>query len=186
MLPLSTLICRCSCNFNWSLAFYSDYGGIYLDHDVIAVKSFDALRGHDFTMGRALPFTVNNGAMLGRRGAPFAQIWLETYRSPELCLEYGFESVRKAHNLSVLFPHLVHVEERSLVQPNYLHTELLYRDRYDWSANYAVHVFGEGKAKVPADGESLKGYDCMLGEVMRLVYFGDSKLLSNDTWKGLK
>ena len=164
----------------------SDYGGIYLDHDVIVVKSFDTLRSHDFTMGRPVSYALNNGVMLGRQGAPFAQIWLETYRSPSLRLDYGYESVRTAHNLSQLFPHLVHVEERSLAQPNYLNVEAFYRDPYDWSDNYAVHVMGETVARIPTDAESLKGYDCMLGEVMRLAYFGDPKLLSSTTWKGLK
>lgn len=128
----------------------SDYGGIYLDHDVIVVKSFDAMRSHDFTMGRPVSYALNNGVMLGRQGAPFAQIWLETYRSPSLRLDYGYESVRTAHNLSQLFPHLVHVEERSLAQPNYLNVEAFYRDPYDWSDNYAIHVMGETVARTPS------------------------------------
>jgi len=91
--------------------FIVDYGGIYLDHDVVVVKSFDTLRKYDFTMGREISFSLNNGIMIGREGAPFAQIWLETYRSTSMNLtRFGYESVRMAHNLSVLFPHLLHVE----------------------------------------------------------------------------
>ena len=164
-----------------------DYGGIYLDHDAIVVKSFNPLRKFDMTIGREASHSLNNGVMLGRQGAPFLQLWLETYRSPNLDLKkWGYDSVRMAHHIWEYFPHLVHVEETSLAHPNYLDPEHYYRDPYDWSGNYAVHLMREHTAKIPDDVESLKGYDCLLGQVMRLVYFGDQKLLSNVTWKGMK
>ena len=165
----------------------ADYGGIYLDHDIIVVKSFDTLRQYDFTIGREAPYSLNNGVMLGRQGTPFAQIWLETFRSPRLDMRHrGYESVRMAHRLSVLFPHLVHVENSSLAQPNYLNAHLFYRDYYNWSGNYAIHVMSEKPHRVPKNLIMLAGYDCLLGEVMRFVYFGDSKLRSNNRWKGMK
>ena len=98
----------------------------------------------------------------------------------------GYESVRMAHRLSELFPHLVHVEESSLAQPNFLHPELFYRDQYDWSENYAIHVMRERASRIPKNPITLAGYDCLVGEVMRFVYYGDSKLRSNKSWKGMK
>ncbi|KAK2184067.1 hypothetical protein NP493_285g03034 [Ridgeia piscesae] len=164
-----------------------DYGGIYLDHDAIVVKSFNPLRKFDLTIGRESDYSLNGGVMLGRQGAPFLQLWLETYRSPNLNLKkWGYDSVRMAHHIWEYFPHLVHVEETSLAHPNYLDPQNYYRDPYDWSGNYAVHLMREQIAKIPNDPKSLKGYDCLLGQVMRLVYFGDQKLLSNVTWKGMK
>ena len=165
----------------------TDYGGIYLDHDVIVVKSFDTLRKYDFTIGRESSNSLNNGVMLGRQGTPFAQIWLETYRSPTLDMRHRCnESVRMAHRLSELFPHLVHVENSSLAQPNYFHPEMFYRDHYNWSGNYAIHVMRETPHRIPKHPIRLAGYDCLLGEVMRFVYYGDSKLRSKKRWKGMK
>ena len=165
----------------------ADYGGIYLDYDTIVVKPFDTLRKYDFTIGREAPLSLNNGIMLGRQGTPFAQIWLETYRSPLLDMRHRLlESVRMAHRLSELFPHLVHIENRSLTHPNYFQPELFYRDHYNWSGNYAIHVMRERPSRIPKNPTTLAGYDCLLGEVMRFVYYGDSKLRSNKSWKGMK
>ena len=40
----------------------------------MVLKSFDDLRRYDFTLGRETSFALNNGVMVGRRGAPFAQV----------------------------------------------------------------------------------------------------------------
>ena len=40
----------------------------------MALKSFDDLRRYDFTLGRETSYSLNNGVMVGRRGAPFAQV----------------------------------------------------------------------------------------------------------------
>ena len=45
-----------------------------MDMDVMALKSFDDLRRYDFTLGRETSYALNGGVMIGRRGAPFAQV----------------------------------------------------------------------------------------------------------------
>lgn len=59
----------------------AEYGGIYLDHDVIVLKSLNPLRNYDVTLGREMPSLLANGVIVARQGAPFLRIWLETYRN---------------------------------------------------------------------------------------------------------
>ena len=62
-------------------SLHSEYGGIYLDHDVILVKSMDPLRRYDVTLGREMPSLLANGVILARSNAQFLRIWLQTYRN---------------------------------------------------------------------------------------------------------
>ena len=88
------------------------------------------------------------------------------------------------HNLSQLYPHLIHVEERSLGHPNWDETEIseLYRGHYNWSGNYAVHVWGRNRRfhhpRSPADIDRL---DSTLGEICRLVLYGSKTLRPTQT-----
>ncbi|KAI0218592.1 hypothetical protein LSAT2_029689 [Lamellibrachia satsuma] len=41
-----------------------DYGGIYIDDDVLVIRSFDPLRGYDLTLGRPVKFALSNGIII--------------------------------------------------------------------------------------------------------------------------
>ena len=61
--------------------YVSAYGGIYLDTDVLVLKSLDPLRVHKLTLGVSGPNEISNGIIIARRGAPFLRMWLENYHS---------------------------------------------------------------------------------------------------------
>ena len=84
------------------------------------------------------------------------------------------------HQLARLFPHLIHVEESSLVRPNWQEDHLLFRDHYNWSSNYAVHVWHR-RGYVPPDPTATHALDNTLGELMRFVYYNDKSLISDGT-----
>ena len=168
---------HCS-NYNFKL-YVSAYGGIYLDTDVLVLKSLDPLRVHKLTLGVSGPNEISNGIIIARRGAPFLRMWLENYHSyvPGV---WGLNSVTFGHRLYELFPHLVHVEREHLLRPTWKETDLIYSTHgkyYDWRHSYTFHVSAEGRFKVPENPEQLKGYDNTLGQVMRYIYFGSPKLL---------
>ena len=64
--------------------YCAEFGGIYLDPDVLVLRSFDPLRRMPLTVGRESlepVAAVANGIIACRRGAVFMRLWLETYRT---------------------------------------------------------------------------------------------------------
>ena len=61
--------------------YVADFGGIYLDTDMLILKSFDPLRGHDLVIARDSDKSIANGIMIARKGALFLRLWLENYRN---------------------------------------------------------------------------------------------------------
>jgi hypothetical protein len=60
------------------------HGGIYLDCDVLVIKSFDPLLGENCVLGRegdAESGGICNAVILAQQEAPFLKRWLETYKS---------------------------------------------------------------------------------------------------------
>ncbi|KAK2188916.1 hypothetical protein NP493_119g01005 [Ridgeia piscesae] len=155
-----------------------DYGGIYIDDDVLIIRSFDPLRNYDLTLGRPVKIALSNGIIIARKGALFLRIWLENYRNynPK---SWGGNSVAKGSTLGKLFPHLVHVEEQSLLHPSWQESPLMFSHRrhYNWTENYCIHIYFENHHKIPKIPEQLKSYDNTLGQVMRHIYYGNSSLI---------
>ena len=157
----------------------SDYGGIYLDTDMLILKTLDPLRVHKLTLGVSGPEEISNGIIIAQRCALFLRMWLENYHNyvPRI---WGYNSVTVGYLLYKLFPHLVHVEKEHLLRPTWKETDLIYsihNKSYNWSQNYSFHVSAENRFKVPKTPEQLKGYNNTLGQVMRYIYFGNPKLL---------
>jgi len=61
----------------------AEFGGIYLDPDVLVLRSFDPLRRLPLTLGRQTikPPTIANGIIICRPGVVFLRLWLETYKT---------------------------------------------------------------------------------------------------------
>lgn len=144
----------------------------------MVLRSFEQLRRHSFVIGREMKNSLNNGILLSTPGAPFARLWLESYRS------HGSETwtTQTGHRIAELFPHLLHVEAASLTRPTVNELGLMYSSKmkYNWTDNYAVHFMWEERpdVRIPRSPVELLQYDCTMAEVMRFVYGGRVKLAS--------
>lgn len=159
-----------------SLFTLADNGGIYLDTDVLVVKSFDPLRTHDVTLGRESPYGLGNSIILSSPSSPFLCVWMSVYaRYAPYPWNWAAYSVWAPNKLQKLLPNNVHVEQDSLLKPSWTEADLLYDRVYDWSDNYAVHVWKRySKTTLPDNPENIKHLNSTLGQIMRLIYF-DSK-----------
>ena len=137
-----------------------------MDFDAIVIKSFAPLRKYDVVLGQELRYSLANGIILAKRAAPFLRIWLETYHTYQ-AKEWAEHSCKIPMNLSKLFPHLLHIEETSLMRPNWLEKGL-FKGHYPWRKNYAIHVWKK-HGKVPVNEAELVGLNSTLGELMRHV-----------------
>lgn len=49
------------------------YGGIYIDLDIVCLRSLEFLRGYDFVMPQTMPVGFSNDFLVGRKGHPFLE-----------------------------------------------------------------------------------------------------------------
>lgn len=63
------------------LEFLRDYGGMYLDMDVITLNPYDPLLEHRFVMGIQAQRGFCNAVMLAEPNTPFINTWYREYRS---------------------------------------------------------------------------------------------------------
>jgi hypothetical protein len=121
------------------------------------------------TLGRETPSALANGIILAKREAPFLRIWLETYHT-FTGRSWNSHSTKMPHRLLEIFPHLLHVEETSIVKPSWSDWKKLFFGHYPWQKNYAIHVW-KGRAKPPANSTEIANLNSTLGEVMRHVLY---------------
>ena len=138
-----------------------------MDFDAIVIKSFAPLRKYDVVLGQKLRYSLANGIILAKRAAPFLRIWLETYHTFQ-ANEWAEHSCIIPMKLSKMFPHLLHIEETSLIRPNWQEADLLFNGHYPWRKNYAIHVW-KRRGKVASNETELVGLNSTLGELMRHV-----------------
>lgn len=89
------------------------YGGIYMDTDVISLKSFDTFLHHlkPMTMGMERQSRLPNTIMIGQRNNSFLYRWLRKYDTFN-DKEWGIHSVIWPSKLAKLHPHEINIEDR--------------------------------------------------------------------------
>lgn len=83
-------------------------GGIYLDIDVFCVRPFSPLLDRSMIMGTEPQQGLCNAVMLAEPGAPFLDVWFETYRDFDE-RNWNAHSVRRPYQLAKQHPNLIDV-----------------------------------------------------------------------------
>ncbi len=153
------------------------YGGIYLDLDVIVLKSFDPLLGHNCTFGAESLDLLGSGVIIARPNASFIHLLYDQYRTFD-DKSWNYHSVILPMRLARKFPNLVHVEWDSMHRPNWMERSWLYNEGklWDWINNYTVHLWYRYHNK-DYDPESIKYLNTTMGEIFRYIYYG-----KHDIW----
>ena len=158
-----------------------EQGGIYLDLDVMVIKSFDDLRRYPCTLGFELEHRVCSGVIVCTKEHPFLYLWLNSY----------YEDFRKfwAHNSGTVssrlvhrYPDIIHIEETKLHVPNYQNVKQIWGEIYDWKDNYAMHtwirVAYPRHIKPYPTPESIKTMNTTYGQMARAVFYGSPELIN--------
>jgi len=163
------------------LAIVDEHGGLYIDLDVIVVRPLDRLFHFDVVLGAETPALLGSGLILARRpGAEFIRLWRRSYAIDFDDAQWNVHSCRVPMTLARRNPNLLHVEWFSMHRPNWYERQWLYTDGmlWDWSSNYAVHLwFRSHPTDVVYDPVSIRSLNTTTGEILRHVYYGDSRLL---------
>lgn len=95
------------------LQLLRQYGGIYLDIDVVCIKPFNDLLNHKFVMGieksNAKVEGLCNAVMMGEVNSAFGNIWIDDYNRNYQPEHWNVNSVVRPYELSANNKHLVEV-----------------------------------------------------------------------------
>ncbi|XP_064631195.1 uncharacterized protein LOC135489669 isoform X2 [Lineus longissimus] len=154
------------------------HGGIYMDLDVIMLKSMDDFLHHDTTMGFELPNWLCNGFIMSKAFAPFLRMWHTEYVSFNDG-NWNYHSVQLPGIMAKNYPSLVHTEWDTIHRPNWQEIKKIYGIgvKYDWSRNYAMHLWYR-KYDKEHNEEDIKKLNSTLGEMFRYILYGKKEIMS--------
>ena len=163
---------------------YADYdkvkiliemGGIYLDLDVMVVRSFDDIRKYGCTVGLEDRVKVCSGVIVCAKHHPFLYVWLDTYYDDydEYKHIWAFHAGNVPSVLIKRYPHLVHVESKYFHKPNYMSLNQIWGNKtFAWKTHYAVHTWIR-LSHLPYPTEtSILTMDSTYGQMARQVFYG--------------
>ena len=160
------------------MSIIEKYGGIYMDLDIIVLKSWDPLLHYNFTLAAESTQNFGNGAIISTPNNTFIKMWKEGYH------DFNDKAWAK-HSLFLPFtlarnnPELVHVEWDSILRPTWKELNWLYTQGklWDWSTSYAMHLYYRFHG-MKHNPEDIKTMNTTLGQIFRHVYYGTSKLMN--------
>ena len=119
-------------------------GGIYLDSDVIALRSFEELRKYELSMGLEGEEGLCNAVLIGAPNTSFINRWWDEYRTFDAEKQWAYHSVLVPRQLQRKHPTEVTVlSDRAFFTPMWTQLRAMYDtdDGYDYHANFAVHLW---------------------------------------------
>ena len=153
------------------LEILQQYGGIYLDYDVIVINPLNSLRQYPITLGKEKPPKFIAGIILAHKKSVFLKIWYESYRNNYRPMDWDFNCARLTYQLYLKMPNLVHVEPSSLTTPDWTERHLLWDQVIDWKGLYVVHIMTHSLFGTEYNPENIKNLNSTFGEIMRYIYY---------------
>lgn len=161
----------------YRLKILQKYGGIYLNSNIIVLKSFDQFRRYNFTLGimskqfKQTPGKLNKDVIISAINATFINLWYNTYRtykSKERPLDY--HSCIIPYRLGVKFPALIHIEEHALIFPSNNAHLFVYQRYYDIQHKYAIQLTFNPTLQT-FDPLTMMSSNTTFGYLLRLIYY---------------
>ncbi len=165
-----------------------EYGGIYLDFDVLVTRPFDDLRKHVCTIGLERETQACGSVIVCSKKAVFLLLWLNAYLDDYRITEWAYNTGKVPFNLARRYPHLVNVEKTSLNRPNFKELDKIWGpNSFDWQMNYAVHIWyrlwkdmSPYYKGVEPNSENIKTWNATFGEMARSILYGTRDFISSD------
>ena len=149
------------------------YGGIYLDCDVVVVNPMHELRVHDVTLGKEKHDKFIAGIIIARPNAPFLKLWYESYRNNYRPHDWDYNCARVTYQIYLKRPDLMHVEPYRLTTPDADDWHQLWWFVIEWRHLFCVHVMQHLIWK-DYNPENIKQLESTFGETVRYIYYGSA------------
>ncbi len=165
-----------------------EYGGIYLDSDVMIVRNMDPIRKYNYTMGMEIA-GLNNGVIFSAPQSAFLKIYYDSYKNFDDG-QWNLNSCVEPYRLASEHPDLIHIETSSLSRPQWTDWWDMRRAwrngaLVDWDHSYAIHwIYSyHGDEYNP---EQIKTMNTTFGEVARHIYYGKKDIIWDDEYDDYK
>ena len=146
----------------------------YLCCSHFRIRPISPLRRYEMTMGHEEKEMFGNQFILAKKNASFLALWHQSYKNYKTG-NWVWNSLITPFKLSREHPELIHVDGFNFTRPNYGQTKLIFKENYDWSTNYAMHLFIR-VYKDPIDVKIMRTLNTTIGAISRYVFFGNKEL----------
>ncbi|XP_014680301.1 PREDICTED: uncharacterized protein LOC106820294 [Priapulus caudatus] len=146
-----------------------EYGGVYLDFDVVALRSLDAWRRRPCTLAREGATLVNSGVIVAERNSSFLRRWRASYDADYRPESWNYNSGAVPMRMAERDPEQCHLVDT--VWQRY--DPAIFRGHVDLSEFYACHLFlwtwfPTRRPKLRVCDHAL--YNSTFGDLMRRFY----------------
>jgi len=163
-----------------------EIGGIYVDDDVITLRSLDELRRtNDFVLGEENYDALANSIIMANKNSWFLKRWFQEYKTFNDSI-WSESSCFVPWSMWQLFPNDIHVVKEKMLRPNWEEITYMYRELFDWSENFTVHLFSRFMPHVDGTAErtlmELAVLNTTYGEIARHVFWDSKDFHSVKEW----
>ena len=170
------------------LKVLSEYGGIYLDLDVLVTKPFDELRRYVCTVGQEQETKACGSIIVCSNTSFFLYMWMNAYLDDYRIDEWAYNTGKVPFNLARRYPHLVNMEPTRLNRPNFNELDKIWGpNTFNWQDNYAVHIWyrlwkdrSPHYKGVEPDEENVKTLNNTFGQMARTILYGSPQFIASD------
>ncbi|KAL4224960.1 hypothetical protein ACF0H5_015656 [Mactra antiquata] len=157
-----------------------EYGGIYLDMDMVLVRPIDSLMDFPFVLSNQSSANLGSAFVMAERNATFLNLWMNEYRTDYQPNRYIYNAMKSSGKLAVMdeYKHLIHIEHNTLSRPHkmrFLAIHDLAKATYNWSHVYGIHtyirIFHE-----TVNETTIKTMNSTFGSICRHIFYGDKEL----------
>ena len=125
-------------------------------------------------MGQVFKTTFGNQVIFGRKNATFLKLWHDSYKDYKK-KNWGHNSLVKPFQIAKANPSLIHIEGFNFTRPHGGNMGLIFFKNYDWSTNYAMHLYIRYYKK-PINLKIIRTLNATMGSVARHIFFGNKDL----------
>ncbi|CBY20775.1 unnamed protein product [Oikopleura dioica] len=157
------------------------FGGIYLDDDVLILKSLDEFRSKEIVLGEENYDALANSIILAKKNTWFMKRWLWEYRYYDQT--WSSQSCFAPWSIWHLFPDSIHIVKNTLLRPNWEEIALIYKKRWNWRHNYSIHLFSRFIPYLDDPDrplEEIRKLNSTYGEIANFILSELSKTTSNN------
>lgn len=151
------------------------YGGIYLDMDMVLVKGIDFFRRYSCTMSRMRSHLLASSFIMAEKNASFLQKWLDGYRFHYRNDSYIYSAMNYPSQLSNNYTDLIHVEFETLSRPWTQHGDTIYYTNFNWSTLYGIHLYNRIYYS-PVNESVIRQMNTTFGAISRHILYGNKEL----------
>jgi mannosyltransferase OCH1-like enzyme len=161
-----------------------EFGGIYLDRDVIIIKSLNQFRKFEMTIDYQFYETskeIGNQVQIGHKRARFLRLYLQTYKKYDGYKWYWNAGQYPVEKIINKYPHLVHSMHREFGVSWDRMCEILYLENInDWREKYfTVHLFMRGNSI-----KGLKNWFFDKNRIPSILHFDEKNVMTLETTFG--